>query len=515
MLSRRPTLPTGFVAPGFSAITRALHSDDLFEVYATDLEGTGREAVVLASPDDSRIFTQQDWELWLQGQNPGLLVHYKSILGEALPQNRLAVAISTSGQRIAGISLRDEPGEGLRKTFEAMLDCIESSAPWGFPLFDPEACWLADNRSTILSALPYRGSFDSPADQVVYVATAFFHFVTGIKPKSIGSSPPRMETWARNTGSNLSGLIVRSLGISNPGIKTISELRQALDHSFGKAIAEPGIAGQATSATPRTNHNGLGRVAGMQKLKDLLLREVIAPIRDPEQFSRYGLSIPNGILLYGPPGCGKTYIARQLAEELGHNFVEVIPSEIASPYIHQSVMRIREIFEDAKAQAPTIIFIDEFEALVPSRSELGGHQQFKSEEVNEFLAHLNSCSENRVFVIAATNRPHMIDTAVRRTGRLDKLIYVGPPDEEARSDMLALHLKGRPVSNLLSLDSLAKQLSGYSASDLRFLVDEAARSALNFRRDISDEDVATARRKIKPSVPPEVEAEYNTIDERG
>ena len=104
------------------------------------------------------------------------------------------------------------------------------------------------------------------------------------------------------------------------------------------------------------------------------------------------------------------------------------------------------LFDDAAAQAPSVIFIDEFEALVPSREGLGGHQQYKSEEVNEFLAHLNGSAQKKIFVIAATNQPGKIDSAMLRTGRLDKHIYVGPPDLEARTEMLALHLQGRPVA---------------------------------------------------------------------
>jgi molecular chaperone DnaK (HSP70)/tetratricopeptide (TPR) repeat protein len=263
------------------------------------------------------------------------------------------------------------------------------------------------------------------------------------------------------------------------------------------------------------NGRGLGKVAGMHALKELLLREVVGPVRNPEPYRRYGLSIPNGMLLYGPPGCGKTYIARQLAEELGYYFVEIIPSEVASPYIHGSVVRIRELFDKAAAQAPAIIFIDEFEALAPSRSELGGFQDYKSAEVNEFLAHLNGCSEKNIFVIAATNQPDKIDPAVRRTGRLDKHIYVGPPDLEARKEMLALHLEGRPVAAQLEIGSLAAELQGYSASDIRFLVDEAARAALRNRQDITQDSFHKAMVGIPPSVTPAVEAEYRSVEQRG
>jgi transitional endoplasmic reticulum ATPase len=200
---------------------------------------------------------------------------------------------------------------------------------------------------------------------------------------------------------------------------------------------------------------------------------------------------------------------------LGHYFVEIIPSELASPYIHQSVIRIRELFDAAAEQAPAVVFIDEFEALVPSREGLGGHQQYKAEEVNEFLAHLNSCSEKKIFVIAATNQPQKIDPAVRRTGRLDKLIYVGPPDAEARREMLTLHLEGRPVDAAFEVEVLAEALKGYSASDIRFLVDEAARDALKTRQDITNESFRTAMDRIQPSVTSDIETQYQSIEQRG
>jgi transitional endoplasmic reticulum ATPase len=162
-----------------------------------------------------------------------------------------------------------------------------------------------------------------------------------------------------------------------------------------------------------------------------------------------------------------------------------------------------------------VVFIDEFEALVPSREGLGGHQQYKAEEVNEFLAHLNSCSEKKIFVIAATNQPQKIDPAVRRTGRLDKLIYVGPPDAEARREMLTLHLEGRPVGADFNVGALAEALKGYSASDIRFLVDEAARDALKKRQDITSESFRSAMARIQPSVTSELEAQYRSIEQRG
>jgi transitional endoplasmic reticulum ATPase len=207
--------------------------------------------------------------------------------------------------------------------------------------------------------------------------------------------------------------------------------------------------------------------------------------------------------------------SRLLAEELGHYFVEIIPSELASPFIHGSVIKIRDLFDTAAEHAPAVVFIDEFEALVRSRETLGGFQDYKSSEVNEFLAHLNGCSEKNIFIVAATNQPEKIDPAVRRTGRLDKLIYVGPPDEEARKEMLALHLEGRPLAKDFDFGALAKTTEFYSASDLRFLVDEAARYALSRNEDITYESFRSGMARVQPSITPKTEVRYQSIQQRG
>jgi transitional endoplasmic reticulum ATPase len=140
--------------------------------------------------------------------------------------------------------------------------------------------------------------------------------------------------------------------------------------------------------------------------------------------------------------------------------------------VHGSIIKIRNMFDAAAERAPAVVFIDEFEHLCHQEKRLEDTRLIYLSEVNEFLAHLNSCSKKNIFIVAATNQPEKIDAAVRRTGRLDKLIYVGPPDEEARREMLALHLEGRPLARGLDYGALAKATEFYSASDLRFLVDE-------------------------------------------
>ena len=169
--------------------------------------------------------------------------------------------------------------------------------------------------------------------------------------------------------------------------------------------------GHQSEESPKTDSprvaggQGLAAVAGMSVLKAQLQEEVVDVFRDPERFKKYGISIPNGILFFGPPGCGKTYIARQLANELGYSFFEIVPSDIGSSYVHGTALKIRETFDEAAKKAPSILFIDEFEALVPSRDSVGSGHQYKAEEVNEFLTQMDGCSDRRVLLIAATNQP--------------------------------------------------------------------------------------------------------------
>lgn len=256
---------------------------------------------------------------------------------------------------------------------------------------------------------------------------------------------------------------------------------------------------------------GLNAVAGMTELKQQLRDEVVEVFRNPARFKKYGIAIPNGVLLFGPPGCGKTYIARQLAAELGYSFFEICPSDIGSSYMHGTILKIRETFEEAARKAPSVLFIDEFEALVPSRATISGSHQYKVEEVNEFLSGMSGCSERRILLIAATNQPWEIDPAVQRSGRLDKKIYVAPPDLSARSEMLAHHLRGRYMSPDLNTDALVNQLSGYSASDLKLLVDEASKLAFKSDEAIGEKHLAAARNIVSPSISSEDEAQYQQL----
>ncbi len=176
--------------------------------------------------------------------------------------------------------------------------------------------------------------------------------------------------------------------------------------------------------------------------------------------------------MYGPPGCGKTFIVRKLAEELKYNFFEVKHSDIASSYIHGTVSKVGKLFEIAKLKAPSLVFIDEIEGLIPRREALGMGMEYKQEEVNEFLMQLNDAGKNKILVVAATNRPQLIDTALLRAGRMDKRIFVPPPDGEARRDLFRLFLSDRPVGEI-DYDKLSDLTANYVSADIELVANEA------------------------------------------
>ena len=264
--------------------------------------------------------------------------------------------------------------------------------------------------------------------------------------------------------------------------------------------------------TARNQGKGFDLIAGMHELKETLYQDIIRPLSEPALYKEYGVSPPNGMLLYGPPGCGKTYIAQKLAEEIEYHYIEVKPSDLASIYIHGTQEKIGKMFKEAVEKSPTLIFIDEVDAVLPSRNSK--IDQHISSEVNEFLAQMTNCADRGIFIVAATNRPENIDAAIMRTGRIDKVVYLAPPDVFARQEMLRLYLRNRPVSKAIDLTNLAALMDGYVSSDIKFLVNEAYRLALKERAKISNEEFAAVLKAHKPSISKEQVRSYEKFRDK-
>jgi transitional endoplasmic reticulum ATPase len=243
---------------------------------------------------------------------------------------------------------------------------------------------------------------------------------------------------------------------------------------------------------------GFAAIAGMSELKAQMQLDVIDAFRNPDEYAKYGVTIPNGMLLYGPPGCGKTFFAKHFAEEVGFNFMLATPSTLKSRYVNATQENIANMFAEAEKNAPTIIFIDEINELLPSRDS-DVHEMSKS-AVNEMLAQMDRTGEKGIFIIGATNYPNMIDPAMLRAGRLDKKFYLPPPDFEARKVMFEMYLKNRPLDFGIDYHKLANLTTNYVSSDIELLVNEASRLALRDKARITMVMLENVIKVIKPSV---------------
>lgn len=257
--------------------------------------------------------------------------------------------------------------------------------------------------------------------------------------------------------------------------------------------------------------NGFKDIAGMNQLKQMLTQKVIFILKDKEKAAKYKLLPPNGMLFYGPPGCGKSFFAEKFAEETGFNFMLVKASDLGSIYVHGSQGKIADLFKKAEENKPTIICFDEFDAFVPNRSNKGAENQ--AGEVNEFLSQLNNCSQRGIFVIATSNRPDMIDPAVLRTGRIDKLVYIPMPDKEARQEMFKLHLNGRPCGEI-NAERLAELTDGYIASDIAYIVNDAAMGAAFNDQPITQQLLEEIISSVHPSISKDVITSYENLHQK-
>ena len=218
---------------------------------------------------------------------------------------------------------------------------------------------------------------------------------------------------------------------------------------------------------------GFAEIAGMDELKQNLGQRVLWPLKHPEKAMQYGIHLPNGILFYGPPGCGKTYFASKLAEELKWEMEFVSTASIGSAYQHETQGNIQKIFLKAEKHGHCVLCIDEIDGILSGRKGVSGNSSH-NDEVNEFLVQMNECHKRGILVVGTTNRKDIIDPAALRTGRFDLLIEIKAPDLEMRKRLFEMYLANRPLAEDLNITELAELTEGYASSDIPFVVNEAA-----------------------------------------
>ncbi len=262
--------------------------------------------------------------------------------------------------------------------------------------------------------------------------------------------------------------------------------------------------------TQKAKGKGFDAIAGLDDLKNEMRRSVIDILQNPEKAERYGAKLPNGMVLYGPPGCGKTFFAKHFAEEVGFNFILSTPSTLKSRYVNATQENIAKMFEDAEKNAPTIIFIDEINELLPNRDS-DSHEMAKS-AVNEMLAQMDRTGEKGIFIIGATNYPDMIDPAMLRSGRLEKKFYLPPPDSKLRKALFEMSLNQRKkvLDFGIDYDSLSNLTENYVSSDIESIVNEATSIAMADDSRITMELLEKVIKSFKP-FPKEELKKYQTI----
>lgn len=550
--NRKPSFPTGTLLPVNATITSSYCCIDELEVYEAKTPECLNSIAVLWRFSDgeaarSGYALQKKWwprlafkhqlELFPLGEYiytcglaevPGLPLEtlLQRLRGAPFPVD---ISIDIISHLLAagrwGMEL------GLQCCLHPLLVWVDPEGRVAFPIVGVEESPFAGLPQFYRTLLPFSHmEIGSERTLCFMVGFLLYRMLSGIRvglqkkhfKKTISDLAP-LSRWNRrvdHTLAKLTHLCLKALDSPEPvSLDKVSGMLEAWKSSRDELPEEKSAPEKSISVTQpaprkRLPQKGLAGIAGMARLKELLNLEIIGPFQNPEKYLKYGLNIPNGILLFGPPGCGKTHIARKLAEELGFYYQKIVPSTIASSYIHRTTMHIHQAFRRAIREAPSLIFIDEIDALAPSRGDL--LEQYKSEEVSELLVQLNNCAEKNILVIGASNEPSKVDPAILRPGRFDKLIYVGPPDEEARVALLRFFLEERPVTAGFDSEAMAKKLVHYSCSDIRLLVDEASRFALKEEAEsITELHFAKALKIIPPSIDPLLLMQYRRFQSRG
>ena len=363
--------------------------------------------------------------------------------------------------------------------------------------------------SPALSLILRRATAISPANRFATV-DKFFEFISRFERGNIKTQTSfeqsRVETSRQCSSNVFEPITMEGYNNTNATNSMQTKLKDEKD-SPSRGIQRSGKKSMITKS-------GLDSVAGMEDLKALFRRDFIRIVQNPSVARAYGIKPSNCTLLYGPQGCGKTFIAEKAAQESGLKYRIVRPSDLGSIYIHGAQQKIAETFVEAEKKGPMILIFDEFDALVPKRD--AKMDENHANEVNEMLTQLNNCAERGIFCLCTTNRPDRIDPAVMRKGRVDRSIYVSLPDFEARKEIFKLALEDRPLDDTVDYDSLAFSTNKYTCSDITFIVEETARACFEETLDkgladpvpISQERLMEVINDTNPSVTETQNKEY-------
>lgn len=337
-------------------------------------------------------------------------------------------------------------------------------------------------------------------------AAGYQQLLTALGASSIQSASTSASSAAEDTN-------VTSFPNSNPASKESTEANSSEQPAKLKAVEDPDnvtIGPWEDFEAPIT----LDDVGGMDDVKKRLNLAFLAPLKNPDMMKMYGKSLKGGLLLYGPPGCGKTFIARALAGELGATFMSIGLSDVLDMWLGESEKKLHELFEIARRKSPTVLFFDEIDALGQKRSQMknsGGRTV-----VNQLLTEMDSVGNDNknVFILGATNHPWDVDTALRRPGRFDRVALVLPPDVAARKKILEYNMSDRPAENL-NMQQIADKTDQFSGADLAHLCETAVEYAMHDSiesgevRPINMNDFKKGLNEIRPSTRPWFETAKN------
>jgi len=319
---------------------------------------------------------------------------------------------------------------------------------------------------------------------------------------------------AREAAMKTLGRFLPDIDLDRPISPELLEKMKVTREDFFEALKniEPSSLREVLIEIPNVHWDDIG---GLEDVKRELREAVELPMKKPEVFKRMGIKPVKGILLYGPPGTGKTLLARAVATETEANFISIKGPEVLSKWVGESEKAIREIFRKAKQAAPAIVFLDEIDSIAPARGLFGGESGVTERIVNQLLTSIDGLEELKdVVVIAATNRPDIVDPALLRAGRFDKLILVPAPDREARLEILKVHTRNMPLAEDVDLVDLAAKTEGFVGADLESLCREAALIAIRKNPDadtVHMEEFLEALKTIGPSVTEETIKYYENI----